>query len=353
MKKKIFYIVLTMIISSAVVVALFVSSEHIMKRENPFTRRFLPHPLSPLKRIELPYNSYYIAGVFEDKIYLGNTTAPLHGLVINFKPEIIDTLTLNFSNFHDYSFSSIKWDLVKDTLLLNDHTVSTFLKSTVSDPNLQLWQKTDTIAYSQAIPFSSNKYLLRTYNNKRNNVNLSILNFDRGLMKMEGILDEENQPRDLFSNDGILLYNHELKKTIYVFYYKNKSFVFDNNLQNKQIIRTIDTISKPNFDVIYLAKTQQLKMSENSIMVNKLAATSGKYLYIASDRLGRNENKAMYRQATIIDVYNLLTGTYESSFYFYHYKNKPIKQLYITNRYAVGVGSNFLAIGHFRDSIFD
>ncbi|MDO5637839.1 MAG: hypothetical protein Q4G18_11405 [Myroides sp.] len=353
MKKKIFYIVLTMIVSGAVVVGLFVSSEHIMKKENPFVRRFLPHPLNPLKRIDLPFNSYYIAGVSDDKIYLGNTTAPLHGLVVNFEPKIIDTVTLKFNDFHQYAFSSLKWNLVQDTLLLSDHTNSMFLKTTTSNPELQLWKKADNISFSYAIPITSTKFVLRTHNQQKNNVSLSILNFEKDVKKTEGILDEEHQPKDLFSNDGILLYNSELQKVIYVFYYKNKSFVFDKNLENKKIIQTIDTISKPNFDVIYLEKNQQLKMSEKGTMVNKLATTSGKYLYIASERLGKNEDKSMYRQATIIDVYNLINGTYESSFYFFHYNNKPINQLYISKGHAIGIGGNFLAIGKFREGIYN
>src|SRR5690606_25347434 len=48
MKKKIFYIVLTMIVSSAVVVGLFVSSEHIMKRGNYKWEKSITTQLSKL-----------------------------------------------------------------------------------------------------------------------------------------------------------------------------------------------------------------------------------------------------------------------------------------------------------------
>src|SRR5690606_34805138 len=77
MKKKIFYIVLTMIVSSLVVVVLFLTSEHIMKRENPFVRRFMPHHIDKAEYLDLGVNSYYIAGLTNDTIYLGNYTVPL------------------------------------------------------------------------------------------------------------------------------------------------------------------------------------------------------------------------------------------------------------------------------------
>src|SRR5690606_29433165 len=42
-KSNILYTLGTIIISTGIVVLLFITSEHIMKRENPFVRRFLPH----------------------------------------------------------------------------------------------------------------------------------------------------------------------------------------------------------------------------------------------------------------------------------------------------------------------
>ena len=349
MKKKIFYIVLTMVVSSAVVIGLFLSSEHIMKRENPFVRRFLPHPVSDLKTTELSFNSYYTCGLFNKEIYLGNTTAPLHGLILSVEGIIKDTLNLKMDNFNDYRFSTIKWNLWNDTLLLNDYTLGMFLKSDLETRVVEVTRTFDSISFSTAVPLSTDEYVLRTYNVNRNNVNLSLLDIkDSSFRKINGILDEEGQSKDLFSNDGMLIYNKELKKIVYVFYYKNKVFHFDKNLKDKQVLQTIDTIATPDFNISYLEKKQQLKMSKNGTMVHKYAATSGNFLYISSDRMGKNERSEMYREATIIDVYNLKTNTYHNSFYFYNYKNKPINQFYVQDGYIIGIGSNFLSIGKFN-----
>src|SRR5690606_23761035 len=76
-KRTILLITGTLIISTSVIVLLFISSEHIMKRENPFVRRFLPHHIDKAEYMDLEVNSYYIAGLSNDTIYLGNYTAPL------------------------------------------------------------------------------------------------------------------------------------------------------------------------------------------------------------------------------------------------------------------------------------
>ena len=64
-------------ISSAVMVALFLSSEYIIKKENNFTRRFLPHPISNETAISLKAASFYFAGNHGDTLFLGNREASL------------------------------------------------------------------------------------------------------------------------------------------------------------------------------------------------------------------------------------------------------------------------------------
>lgn len=314
-----------------------------------FVRRFLPHPVSDLKTTELPFNSYYTAGFFNNSIYLGNTTASLHGLIINTDATIKDTLNLEMKNFNDYRFTSIKWDFFKDSILLNDYTLGIFLKSDLNTRQVKVTKQLEGLSFSAAAPLSMDRYVLRTYNDNGNNVNLSLLDTkDGSFQRIDGVLDQEDQPKDLFSNDGMLLYNKGLGKIIYVFYYKNKVFHFNTDLKDKQVLQTIDTIATPDFNISYLEKKQQFKMSKNGTMVHKYAATSGNFLYISSDRMGKNERREMYREATIIDVYNLKTNTYHNSFYFYNYKNKPINQFYVQDGYIIGIGSNFLSIGKFN-----
>src|SRR5690606_18655277 len=63
-------------ITVAIVILLFLSSEHIIKKENNFTRRFAQHPITKDTSFNLGANSYYFAGFANNKIYLGNYTSP-------------------------------------------------------------------------------------------------------------------------------------------------------------------------------------------------------------------------------------------------------------------------------------
>ena len=353
MKKKIFYIVLTMIVSSLVVVVLFLTSEHIMKRENPFVRRFLPHPITDVKGLDLPYNSYYLAGYGNGHFYLGNHTAPLHGLLVNNQPKIIDTITLSMRDINKYNFSSVKWSVVDDSIVLYDHTLGAFYYGQLSNLLMTKSYISDSLFFSHVVIKNNSQYILRTYNTNRDNVNLSLFNSKLlKLDKKEDLLNEKGLSPDLFSNDGILLYNSELNRVIYVFFYKNKVYHFDSNLENRKVLKTIDTITKPNFSVKLIEKKQQLQRSQNAIVVHKMAATAGDFIFIASDRIGKNEQKKMYKTATIIDVYSISKNTYEHSFYFYHYKDTPISEFKIFKNYIIGIGKNTLSIAKFKQDIY-
>ncbi|WP_313305434.1 MauE/DoxX family redox-associated membrane protein [Empedobacter sp.] len=64
------------IVSIGSVIMLFLTSEHIIKQENNFTRRFIPHAIKNRTSINLGANSYYYAGYKDNVIFLGNYTSP-------------------------------------------------------------------------------------------------------------------------------------------------------------------------------------------------------------------------------------------------------------------------------------
>ncbi|MBA5792692.1 hypothetical protein H1R17_01480 [Flavobacterium sp. xlx-214] len=353
-KQTILYTTLAIAISTAIVVILFISSEHIMKKENPFTRRFLPHPVTDPKGITLPFNSYYIAGATDEHIYLGNHTAPLHGLELNTNAVITDTVLLQMNNFQNYSFTVAKWNSNNDLLILQDTKQRLIYTGNLKDRIIKKKIDVNPNSYSSAVPLTIDKIALRLFNSKKNNVTLGILDTESGTTVItKGLLDEEGQPQDLFSNDGILLYNNHLNKIIYVYYYKNKNLVLNHDLSNPQILQTIDTISRPNFHITYLEQKKQLKMSEKPVFVNKAATTSGNYLFILSERMGRNERRQMYSEADIIDVYDLRDRTYSYSFYMHRFNKTPITELSAHGEYLFGIGDKSCIVTKFRKSVYE
>src|SRR5690606_11809596 len=131
MKKRILYIILTLVVSTFLVIGLFLSSEHIMKKENPFIRRFIPHHIHDVKYIDLEVNSYYIAGVTKDSIYLGNYTAPLliTAVPLDFSTKVEHIIRLDETQ---RTFRSIKIHILNDTFYVSDGSIHMIFNGEIS-----------------------------------------------------------------------------------------------------------------------------------------------------------------------------------------------------------------------------
>src|SRR5690606_671082 len=117
-----------------------------------------------------------------------------------------------------------------------------------------------------------------------------------------------------FDRDGILLFNRELNRILYVYYYKNEYENINPFTWSKSTHKTIDTISQPILDISTNPTTGRKSLGGKSVMVNRLAATYGNLLFINSNRLGRYEPDESSEMKSIIDVYDIVEGIYLSSF---------------------------------------
>lgn len=75
--KRLYMLLFGAFISISVIAFMFLLSENMMKHRNNFTRRFPHHPAILKHERNLMLNSYYIAGLENSSVYLGNTSAPL------------------------------------------------------------------------------------------------------------------------------------------------------------------------------------------------------------------------------------------------------------------------------------
>src|SRR5690606_38261315 len=131
-KATIIYTLLVILVSTVVVVLLFISSEHIMKRENPFVRRFMPHHIDKAEYLDLEVNSYYIAGLTNDTIYLGNYTAPLlvTAVPISLGTKVEHQIKLNETK---RSFRSLTVSVQGQEFFVSDGTIPIIYKGSTAD----------------------------------------------------------------------------------------------------------------------------------------------------------------------------------------------------------------------------
>ena len=328
------------VLGSAVwVIVLFLTSEEQMHRNNAFIRRYPQHVAKVKAKINLGYNSYYIAGITNDSIYLGNTTAPLH--IIATDTKLQDTIhhRLHLKDMDQYSFRSLQFRVLDTMYYLSDGSVPVIFTDTIGKWRPSRILKTEYSFYKLQ-PLHNSTFAVLTANKETGDHELGLLSFKDTVAFHIAPELLEKQVDGIFDVDGFLRYNESQDKLIYVYHYRNEYLVMNNMLKLEHSAKTIDTLSQAQLDIATSSTT--LKIGPKSIAVHLNAATAGHYLYLRSDRLGQYEPAEMLEEASIIDVYDLQDKSYVLSFYLYDYKGHSMRNFMVKGDQLYAIYDTYL-----------
>lgn len=338
------------VFSIAVVVILFLSSEHEVHRNNAFMRRYPHHPITKKYNLEIKYNSYYLAGYENHNLYLGNATAPLHVLKVNLQTKDTAHIRIDLEP-SDEPFRAVKVKLVPPYFFVMDGSVPCIYRGRIGVWKAKVWMK-DVAFFSKGIPIANNKFFIRAISVETKKSVLGLLSksddFDVNLNPE--LLEE--QIDGVFDVDGKMLASENGDMLAYVYYYRNQFFVMDSNLKLLAKNETIDTIRNAQIQLTSRNSKGEIEMSAPPIIVNKTAALWSDKMLIHSDRIGKYEKEEMRAQAAIIDVYHWKSQTYEFSFYIYKIKGKTLREFNLYDNYVVALIHNSLSVYHLKETYF-
>lgn len=322
-------LILLAILSSAVVMVLFFSSEHIIKKENPFIRSFPPHVVEFEKQIDLKYNSYYFSGSDEGTIYLGNNMAPLHALAIDtsLQHKIDIKILPEKSNF---KFRSVQLRVLPPDFYLLDGSVPCIYSGKISDWNARL-KLEGSPYFTSAEPMSSDSFVFRSNSIESGENILGTLKLGNSseFKLSERLLQKESKGDGIFDTDGSLLYNNESMRIIYLYRYRNQFVVADREMNVIYRGNTIDTVSHAQIEVTQLEGERT--MSAPPLSVNISAATYHNLLFVNSSLRGKHDSKKAWEMSSTIDVYDLEKRNYLFSFYIAGLNGKKATKMLITS----------------------
>jgi len=340
------------VLSIGLVTVLFAFSEDIVHRNNSFIRRYPHHPVTKMKALDIKFNSYYIAGAAGDKFFLGNVTAPLHLLSVSTSLEDTTHIRLKIDSSEKGEFQSIKVKIKEPYFYILDGTVPIILRGKIGEWIATPYMDGDAF-FSLAEPMESNSFAIRARSSASNENVLGIVHIkDTIAVKLSHHLLEK-QLDGIFDTDGMLSYNKDLKKLVYVYFYRNEFIVTDENLNLDFRGKTIDTVSKAQLEIAKIKSRNKSTLGSQALWVNKQSFSSGNYLFLVSDRLGKYEPEDMLKEASIIDVYNLANNTYEFSFYLYDHNLEKLNHFQVFNDVMVGILGNFLVTYKLKPEYFD
>lgn len=340
MKKTSVRIMLIIVLASTPVVILYLHYYLKHKQASYNFNRNLIHPVFSLKVYDLKYNSYYLAGYDQDDLFLGNTTSPLRLLRID--SLLTDTQHLQIKvpkqdynpkgnyNLQVYSNKFYLFNGVGRSVLLGATGIWKASADSIYTPY-----------FSLTAPIGNSSIAFRTVSFKTGNNSLrkESKGSNRG---MENLKVLEKQVDGLFCTDGILKYNEELKVLIYLYYYRNEALIIDTNLNLIKKLKTIDPIDSAKFEVSEIESGRSKTLSTPPLSVNANCFTRGSYLFVQSLLMAENEDVELFKNSTVIDVYELNSYRYKYSFYLPKIKRQFLKGFLFWKDDIYAISDHFL-----------
>lgn len=341
---------LSLLFSVSVVVFLFFITEKRTLQKNNFVRYYPHHPITLVKQIDMEFNSYYIAGFQDGKIYLGNVTAPLSVTVIDSALKSKQNYIIQLPTT-DLKFRSLRLIVKPPYFYFYDGTTPVVFKGKTSDWNATIWLYKKAY-FSHLIPIDSSKVAIKTLSSSTlENILGTITINDTIAVNLSANLLEK-QIDGVFDTDGMLVYNAVFNKLVYTYFYRNEFILTNTSLQLYSKGNTIDPITKAQLKLATLTKKNLTVLAEKPVTVNKNTATYGEYIFIQSGILGNYEPKEMWDLASIIDVYSIKDQRYLLSFYLSHKNNQAMNSFWIEGNRLVTISGQYLSVYQLKSAFF-
>jgi len=341
-------IILPSLLAVGIVVGLFLSSEHIIKKENSFIRRFGQHPIRDEKALDLGVNSYYFAGMADGQIYLGNLTAPLVMTQVDTALNAMKAVKIELDN-SNHSFRFIQLQVRPPHFYLYDGTVPVIYRGQLGDSSAYTISINDCY-FSQIQVIDSVRFAFRAQSSETKSWVLGTLDIERIPRVKLNYRLLEKQVDGIFDTDGQLLYDEVSGELVYIYSYRNQFLVTDTELNLLQELNTIDTTSRAQLQVRSLSDGRH-KMDAVPLLVNKTSEIHKQVLFNVSMLMGRFESREQWKQAVVVDMYRTGEQEYLGSFYIYHRGENKMSRLLATDKYLFVLSGNEIVRYSFAQAV--
>ena len=328
------------LLSISIIVGLFLFSEDIMQKENPFIRRFPQGTAAKVAGIDLKNISYYVAGTEKDKIYLANRLAPLQILEMdtNLKNKRHYTIQLDRE---DFKFQAVEVRISPPYFYVFDGTVPVIYRGMISDWKAKVISE-KKYYFSDIVFMNPELMAFRTQKPYTGENIIGIAKSNNSLEIKYNPLVLQKQMDGIFDTDGTMQYSTALHKLVYTYYYRNQYIITNENLTVAQRGNTIDTTTKAKLKVVKMKQSGDTKLGAPPYMVNRHTTISKNLLFVNSLLRGKYESAAVWKNATAVDVYDISKQTYVLSFYVYDEEGFRMKNFFATDAAIYIISGHYL-----------
>lgn len=332
-----------LVFATLVVLTLYAASYTIVHQPNSFFREYDKFTALKVRSVDLGVNSYYIAGVTGNHIYLGNVTNPFKLLVTNHALNDTQHVQLNLKNTDNpwvYNRTMVRVD--SPYFFMQDGVMPAIFRGTIGEWRAERFMYDSGAYFKHCVPIGRTSFAMRTNSYPSLDNVLGKIQPDSPYVKLNAALLEK-QIDGLFDTDGQLFYNKDLQKLVYTYYYRNGYIVYDTNLNLDYRGHTIDTFMRAQIKVGYV-KADDSRTLTYKKYINTRSFTSGNYLFINSNLLAKNDQPNLFDRLAVIDVYDLRNDRYAFSFLLANYDDNAKLNDFVVfkNRELIAIHDHYL-----------
>lgn len=336
--------------SLSVIVGLYyLAPQKEILHENGFHRKLVNGLLSNEQFIDLDYNSFYIAGLSEVNVFLGNYRVPTFYLKTNYSLTDTIRVPLNIPKEKNIAWNVLNIVINSPDLYISDRLTPTLFYGKLSELK---YTKSDLngVRFGKMVPIDRDHIIVRTYDPIHGQNVLKATSMDSTNETLPTYVLEK-QVDGMFCTDGFFLHNQAYDQVLYVYYYRNQYVGLNSGLDVVYQGNTIDTVSHAKVRVGTIASENKNTLTKRPDIVNKRGAVYGDKLYIGSGLIADNESIDEFQTNSIVDVYSLKDQSYQFSFYIPAFRNKKTREFKVYDDKLVAIYSNYLVTYELNDVV--
>lgn len=329
------------ILSCILVIVLFFKSEHVIKQENNFTRRFLMHPILKIKSMDLDSHSFYFAGAKNEELYLANRNLPQNILAVDSLLNKAENTKIDLE-LSKYPFKKIEIKVKNNDYYIYDGNIPIILKGKLGDAQNKIISLNDAF-FSQLEIIDSTQIAIRTLSSETKNLTLGTIlinNSGKNHVKLHPDLLEK-QLDGIFDSDGYLSTDPKTPIVSYIYSYRNQFLVMNQSMLLTHKWRTIDTTKIAQIKVTPMSNGKS-KMSKPALKVNGHAIVYRGLLFNPAQLRGKHESLNRWRESKVIDIYDTSSQKYIGSMYIDNIKNNSMSDFRVTDKHLYAIVGNQL-----------
>lgn len=357
-KKSILAILGTVLFSLIVMSILYAISGGPVHYNQEFTRHFSQGSIRLVNTLTLEGDSYYIAGTADERIYLGKRKDPRRLLSVSARLDDLQHIRLTIEEVENVSFEAPYVQIDSPFFYIKDGQMPGFFKG-----ELHRWHAEKLIDhtpyFTRALPVGRSgiavQSVVGTYgsNEMRNMLGRIAVDTPHVKMNPDAL---EGQADHYYSTMGVLRYDRDLDRLVYLYHYRNQYLVLDTALNVLDMGHTIDPVSEAQVKPVMVTDTTMTLASPPAV-VNRNAQVYGEWLFVHSNLMARNETRRLFDRASVIDVYDISGKEYLFSFYVPDYENMKMESFRILKDGMIALHGpyvvNYDLGAHFSDIRFD